>query len=66
MQITVNGETRDVTPDTTIGSLLHGLGLSPKVTVVQRNDDVVTRDQYDSTHLVDGDVIELVRFVGGG
>lgn len=66
MQITVNGEARDVTSDTTIGSLLQGLGLNPKVTVVQRNDDVVSRDEYDITVLQDGDVLELIRFVGGG
>lgn len=66
MQVTVNGEVRDITPDTTIGVLLNGLGLNPKVTVVQRNDDVVPRDEYDATLLVDGDMLELVRFVGGG
>lgn len=66
MQVTVNGEVRDVTPDTTIGRLLDGLGLNPKVTVVQRNDDVVSRDAYDTTLLHEGDVLELVRFVGGG
>lgn len=66
MQVRVNGEVRDVTPDTTIGGLLNGLGLNPKVTVVQRNDDVVSRDEYDATILQEGDVLELVRFVGGG
>ena len=66
MQITVNGEPRDITPDATIGTVLQSLGLNPKVTVVQRNDDVVPRDEYEVTRLIDGDVLELVRFVGGG
>jgi sulfur carrier protein len=66
MHITVNGEARDVTADATIGTLLDSLGLNPKVTVVQRNDDIVSRDEYDTTQLYEGDALELVRFVGGG
>ena len=66
MQITVNGQRREVADDLTITMLLADLGLGPKATVVQRNDDLVKRAQYDDTALAEGDVLELVRFVGGG
>jgi len=66
MTITVNSETRDIAPGTSIAALLESLGLNPKVVVVQRNDDIVPRDSHAATLLQEGDIIELVRFVGGG
>lgn len=66
MRITINGEQRDLSAPTTIGGLLESLGLSVGATIVQRNDDIVARDQYSDVVLNDGDNLELVRFVGGG
>lgn len=34
--------------------------------VVERNEEIVPRDQYEQTRLQDGDQIEIVSFVGGG
>ena len=33
---------------------------------VERNGEIVPKSEYDSTLLKDGDVIEVVSFVGGG
>lgn len=66
MRITVNGQPRDVADDMTIGTLLDDLGLAANATVVQRNDEIVDRTRYGDTVLAEADVLELVRFVGGG
>jgi len=66
MRITVNGQPRDVADDMTIGTLLDDLGLAANATVVQRNDEIVDRARYGDTVLAEADVLELVRFVGGG
>ena len=66
MQITVNGESRDVAPDTTVQSLVESFGLDGKTVVVQRNEDIVERGDYAATLLEDGDNLDLIRFVGGG
>lgn len=66
MYITVNGESRDVTPDTSLVGLIEALGLKRELTAVQRNDDIIHKDDLDSTPLLEGDVIELIRVVGGG
>ena len=42
------------------------LSLSDGAVAVERNGDVVTRATHPTTSLVEGDVIEIVRFVGGG
>lgn len=33
---------------------------------VEKNGDIVPKSQYDETVLMDGDVLEIVSFVGGG
>ena len=66
MNVTINGEKRPLSQGTTVSALLDELGLKPEATVVQRNDGIVDRDAYGTTVIEDGDVLELVRFVGGG
>lgn len=33
---------------------------------VERNGDIVPKSQYEATILCDGDMVEIVSFVGGG
>ncbi|MCC6490344.1 MAG: sulfur carrier protein ThiS [Candidatus Hydrogenedentes bacterium] len=66
MVVKVNGETRTLAPGATVAMLLEGLGLDASVTVVERNADILERSSYPDTILADGDVLELIRFVGGG
>ncbi len=66
MNITLNGEPRDVQPDTSVRSLIESLSLKPELTAVQLNETIVHRDDVGATMLSDGDVVELIRVVGGG
>ncbi len=65
MKLTINGEDRDAAA-TTVLALLEELGLNPGGTVVELNGGIVDRDAYRETRLAAGDVLELVRLVGGG
>ncbi len=65
MKVKINGENREVTA-TTVFDLLEELGLHPKGTVVELNRTIVDRDAFPETPLAEGDVLELVRLVGGG
>ncbi len=65
MKLTINGEPREVAAVTVLG-LLEEFGLQPGATVVERNASLVDRGSYGDTVLADGDVLELVRIVGGG
>ena len=42
------------------------MGYDPARVAVERNGDIVPKAQYSATTLADGDVVEIVRFVGGG
>lgn len=65
MNLTINGEPRQVAART-VHDLLEELGLPPARTVVEQNAVIVPRDSYQDTVLGEGDVLELVRLVGGG
>ncbi len=66
MKISVNGETRDVAPGTTLSQLVAGLSLGGLKVAVERNFNIVPRQEYNATVLVEGDRLEVVTFVGGG
>ena len=65
MKLTINGEPREVAAGTVL-SLLEELGLHPQGTIVERNREIVDCEFYGETRLAEGDVLELVRLVGGG
>ncbi len=66
MQVTVNGERRDLPDGTTVPQLLADLGLGTGWVVVERNGTALLRSEAERTVLADGDVLELVRAVAGG
>ncbi len=66
MNVTVNGEPRDVGADLTISGLIQMLGLKPELTAVQVNDEILERTFLSEYVLSEGDVVELIRVVGGG
>lgn len=66
MRLSVNGQTRQIAPGSSLLDLLAALELDPRTVVVELNREIVRRPQLESTRLQDGDMVELVHFVGGG
>lgn len=66
MKLSVNGEPMEVDDALTVRALIEKLGLDRGPVAVERNGDVVPRKQHETTELGDGDVVEIVHFVGGG
>jgi thiamine biosynthesis protein ThiS len=66
MKITCNGETKEITPDTTLVSFIRDLELNPDTVVAECDGKIVKREEYDTLVLSEGCVLELIRFVGGG
>ncbi len=66
LQLTINGESRQVPAPATAANLLEHLGLDPRTVVVEHNSKIVRRPELNATVLSQGDRIELVHFVGGG
>jgi sulfur carrier protein len=66
MHVTVNGEGREVPESTTVRGLIELYELTDGPVAVERNGEVVPRAEHVTTELTDGDVVEIVHFVGGG
>jgi thiamine biosynthesis protein ThiS len=66
MRATVNGEVRELPEGATVREMLDSLGVKPERVAVERNLEVVKRDRWTETRLAEGDVLEIVQFVGGG
>lgn len=66
IELRVNGNARAVAPGLTVAELLEELEVDGRRVAVERNERIVPRDERPRTELEDGDVVEIVQFVGGG
>ena len=66
MNITLNGKPRSLDNISTVTALLDSLNLDPNRVAVEHNRVVLLMGNFAATPLRDGDVLEIVQFVGGG
>ena len=66
MKVLVNGVTQDLDGEPTLLELLETLELDPRTVVVEHNRRIIRRPALPDVHLADGDLVEVVHFVGGG
>ncbi len=66
MNVTINGERRDVPAPITLQQLLGELGLDGRKVAIERNREIVPKSTYERVDLADGDKLEIVHFIGGG
>jgi thiamine biosynthesis protein ThiS len=64
--IQVNGENRETAVGTTITGLLAQLGLNSGRVAIEYNLRILPKSKWEETHVVKGDRLEIVQFVGGG
>lgn len=65
LSLTVNGEPRRASPGS-IADLVRSLELDPAKVAVERNGEIVPRSTLADVAIAEGDVLEIVHFVGGG
>jgi sulfur carrier protein len=66
LSIRVNGEEVRLPRGASISLLLDRLEVSTPRVAVERNREIVPKAAYSSTFVQEGDVFEVVEFVGGG
>lgn len=66
MNVTINGKLRDVPEETTVAELLSRFSLADERVAVEHNERILSAEEFDKVQVVDGDTLEVVRFVGGG
>ena len=63
--VKVNGINEDAA-GMTIVQYLEKANYNAKRIVVERNEQIVPKAEYDRVVLQDGDIIEVITFMGGG
>ncbi len=66
ISLTLNGEARGIAAGASVADLVRDIGLDPAKVAVERNLEIVPRSTLADVRLADGDVLEIVHFVGGG
>ena len=66
MNVTINGEAREVPEGLSVAGLLAHLGLAPERVAIERNLEILPRAQWEATRVQPADRYEIVHFVGGG
>jgi len=67
MNLVINGEDYHDLPEliTVLGLIAH-LGLPEKKIAIERNREIVSKSTFATTELSEGDVLEIIHFIGGG
>lgn len=66
IRIRLNGEERSVPAGLDVADLLERVGVDRREVVVERNREILRRDELEDVSVEEGDTLELVHFVGGG
>lgn len=67
MIIMLNGEKINIiNKNMTILDLLNLYDLDLKITIVEKNEEIVDKIKYDEIEITENDKIEFIRFMGGG
>lgn len=66
IELRVNGKPRTIEREMSLLDYLAELGINPQIVAVEHNGAIVRRERYAEARLGRGDVLEIVRMVGGG
>jgi sulfur carrier protein len=68
VNVTVNGEAREVVPGATVASVVEMLDVAPgaRGIAVALDGEVVSRGRWAETQLSEGSLVEVVAAIGGG
>jgi sulfur carrier protein len=66
MNITLNGEAREIADGTLLSQLIEQLDLVGKRLAVEINREIVPRSEHAAYVIRAGDSIEIVHAIGGG
>ena len=66
IHIHINGDEKEIATGLNIAGLLDELQIRPGRVVIELNRTIISREAHESTSLKEGDMLEIVHFVGGG
>jgi sulfur carrier protein len=64
--VRINGKAVELQEPTPLLDYVSQVGVDPRAIAVEVNGEILQRETYSDCTLRDGDVVEIVRMVGGG
>jgi sulfur carrier protein len=64
--VKINGKEAADVCGITVSQYLSANNYNPTHIVVELNEEILPKTEYDSTAIADGDVVEILSFMGGG
>lgn len=66
MDIMVNGEQVSCEEGMTLESMIAQRGHDKRQIAIEWNEKIIPKEEYETSVIKEGDVIEIVTFMGGG
>ena len=66
LKINVNGNIKEVDKDKDLKAVVRSLVKKDQGLIVEVNEKIIPRNKWQGHPLHEGDVVELINFVGGG
>ncbi len=66
MKITLNNKEKKIDSNISVRYFIESMGFSPEKTLVTKNGETLSLDEFDSAIIIENDDLELFSFVGGG
>ena len=66
MKCVINGDTFTFDSELSVHDVIQQLELDEKRVIVEHNEDLLKRDQYEQAIVKESDKVELLEVVGGG
>ncbi len=66
MKLTVNGRPHEHRGDGSVGAILVEIGADRDKIAAMVNEKIVASAEFDETHVVEGDTLEILSLMGGG
>lgn len=66
MKIELNGKVTEFNDGISVSELINLKKLDPEGIVIELNMEIIKKDTRNATFLKEGDVVEILHFVGGG
>ena len=64
--ITINGTQTTASSTDSILDIINQYKLNPSSVIVELNEHIIKKNDYETTKLNENDRIELIRYIGGG
>jgi sulfur carrier protein len=66
LEVLLNGNTEKLAKEMNLSEFLFSKGLNPDTIIVEYNENIVKKQEWEKIVLQDKDSLEVLKFVGGG